>query len=345
MKERQIGFDVLRVLAMFMVLVNHTVASEALQCQSWTSTLSCSVAMTFSRLGVPLFLMLSGALLLRREDSVSLKNLYGKRLLKIVFPLITWSVLYFILYDVIEYRDASLTGFLNLIVTPGHAGHLWYLYVLVVLYALLPVFSAIVRATDKKLVPYLLLLWLVVSGVFRFIADFGILPLSSPYISLHIFNGLWGYYLLGWYLSTQGKKCGRLWKWLAGIVFVALSAALFAEILRSGTSAFTVVSYSGLPIIFISAVIFLALLGIREIRNQRVRRVITFLSDISFSVYLNQFLARAVAQRIVALITDREMPSILLSFLFTTLISILCATAVYMLPKNRITDKIRLWIG
>ena len=94
MKEQRIVyFDYLRIIAIFAVVVLHFAA------QNWdnidVSSFEWQVFNLYDAVaawGVPVFVMISGALFLGKE--LTLKKLYGKYILRIVTAFFFWSVLY-----------------------------------------------------------------------------------------------------------------------------------------------------------------------------------------------------------------------------------------------------------
>lgn len=68
MKKHQYYIDLLRVLACFLVIVNHTVKDAFIGYEMDFSATLGMFYLTFSKIAVPIFLMISGALLFERED-------------------------------------------------------------------------------------------------------------------------------------------------------------------------------------------------------------------------------------------------------------------------------------
>lgn len=76
---RNYSFYVLRILACFLVIVNHTIEGLFKYFPSTTGGLSFTV-FYFCKIAVPIFLMISGALLIPKEES--LKNYLLKEYLE-----------------------------------------------------------------------------------------------------------------------------------------------------------------------------------------------------------------------------------------------------------------------
>ena len=86
--SRQLHYDLLRIFASFMVVMLHVSAfywdKIQPQTEQWRALNLFDSAV---RSCVPLFFMLSGALLLSQEGTADLSALFGRRLPKVLLPL------------------------------------------------------------------------------------------------------------------------------------------------------------------------------------------------------------------------------------------------------------------
>lgn len=93
--KRIVWLDVLKLIAIFMVICVHcsdpfNVSLEARSNPDYSFW--GSIYGSFLRPCVPLFVMITGTLLL--PVKLSMREFYKKRLLRIAFPFVIWSVLY-----------------------------------------------------------------------------------------------------------------------------------------------------------------------------------------------------------------------------------------------------------
>mgnify|MGYP001863878113 CR=1 FL=1 len=128
--NREIWLDVLKVISAFMVCLIHTVGSayQTLQIGSsqWNAVLFLNA---LPRFAVPVFIMISGILLLNKEitHKKTVKNVKHALLL-----LVVWNITYIFLQAILwEPREDILKQILSLPVQMGPSGHLWYSYFLV----------------------------------------------------------------------------------------------------------------------------------------------------------------------------------------------------------------------
>lgn len=149
-KERQICFDVLKIIATFAVVMLHVSAQHwfyvKLKTPEWRAFNLYDGSVRFP---VPVFVMISGALFLSADRP--LRQMYGKYILRIVTAFLFWSVL----YAAISYvRGTALIEVLKEAIK-GHY-HLWYLYMIAGLYVIVPLLRPIVQ--NRKLLHYFLIL-------------------------------------------------------------------------------------------------------------------------------------------------------------------------------------------
>ena len=163
--------------------------------------------------GVPLFLMASGALLLRPEKPMPLKKLYGKNMLRIVLALFFWAFIYRAapLYGGIH-SLGDLRAALGDLIFFRHKDHLYYLHVMILVYAFLPMSRLIAGHAKKSELRYLLCLWFVL-GIFlptfkAFYPFEGVGAIVLQWIMVLSYSAM-GYTLMGYYLSDQKPPKGR----------------------------------------------------------------------------------------------------------------------------------------
>ena len=146
--------------------------------------------------------MVSGSLFLSKD--IPLITLYKKHILRIVRVFIMWSFAYAFIFDILGKRDIQKFVY---DFAKGHF-HMWFLYMIVGLYMIVPFFRKIVQ--DKALTAY----FLVLSFIFAYIIPEAILlvRLASPdfanklqtIINQMNFNfglGMSFFFVLGYYLS------------------------------------------------------------------------------------------------------------------------------------------------
>lgn len=119
-----------------------------------------------SRTAVPLFFMISGSLLLGKDESVG--AVLKKRVWKYVKIIVAFSFINYVIDNcLLEKNPFSITGFLTNVITGYVPGAYWYLYVMLGLMVLLPFLRSIARQMTYSQFKYLVALTLCITLVFK----------------------------------------------------------------------------------------------------------------------------------------------------------------------------------
>ena len=216
-KQRNYSYDILRIIAVIAVVTIHS-CSQLLtktEFQSAEFTLG-NFLDSFARLAVPLFLMISGSLMLNEEKSVPLKKSI-KSAGNIYFLLLCWSAVYAVafklIYPLMTGGNINIKAFAKAFIN-GHY-HLWYLFMIIGIYLLTPILRAFVKKENSKLVGYFLVISVIfyLSPIFLNLFFNMVLPyknLFKNYMASFKFtytNEFLFYYIAGWFITNvQIKK-------------------------------------------------------------------------------------------------------------------------------------------
>lgn len=210
--NRNYQLDLLRVFACYLVIHQH--ASELYYIGDGGSvikgdnTFTIGIITSIARISVPLFVMISGYLLLPLKSSTS--EFFRKRFTRVLYPFVVWCILY-AFYFMFYRGDTIGQALLNIIHIPVNfgvdIGHLWYVYMLIGLYLVIPVISPWLNSCPKKELQWFLLIW----GLTTMLPY---IHLAYPYVlgecfwnptpTLYYFNGFIGYLVLGFYIKKYG---------------------------------------------------------------------------------------------------------------------------------------------
>jgi surface polysaccharide O-acyltransferase-like enzyme len=163
-QERQTWADTVRVFAIFGIVMLHLAAVPCNHFDSiprgawWWANLYDALP----RAGVPIFVMLSGALLLNRPRTEASEM--WRRVLKIAAPLVLWTLIYTGWRAYLRGQAFSMPELarhlLNGMDAPVYP-HLWFLYVILGLYLFLPVLRPFVAHASPVTQIYFVGLWLI----------------------------------------------------------------------------------------------------------------------------------------------------------------------------------------
>ena len=205
--EVMIWIDKARISAAMAIVVLHSAilvqSANLLGSGYWWSG---NIYNSLVRWAIPVFVMISGALLLDPGKNEPFGLFYRKRIARIFIPLLAWSAIYLCL----DYFYAATYGiqiskqqiFLNLLEGKPHF-HLWFLYMIIGLYLFTPFFRLIIRNTSHKDLQILVLIMFLISA-FSFLYT-ELIP-GVPPLFITKFIPFIPYYFLGYLIrSTQYK--------------------------------------------------------------------------------------------------------------------------------------------
>lgn len=282
--------DFLRVLATFSVIFVHVSASILYQYGSisnfdwWIGNIYDS---TF-RFCVPIFLMITGALILPKTYN-STSEYLKKRFLRILLPFLFWSIVY-IAKDLflklnhgadMNYIEVFTYSFIQL--KNGASYHLWYIYLIIGLYLFFPIIGKWITNSNKNEIKYFLVIWFL-----TIVAQLPFLNKIAPNINLTYFSGYIGLPILGYYLSNysydfKGKNIVYTLTILTGIMITIFGTFFITK--HHGIFNDSFYSYLSPNVILVAVGVFLLFKGF-VISGTRTTCIILFFSKYSYGIYL-----------------------------------------------------------
>lgn len=287
-KDRAVYLDIIRIIACFCVIVNHT-GSGIFLARSPSLTWFASLTLFFiSKPAVPLFIMISGALLLPFEEP---PKALVKRILRVVVVLAVFSFLYFLAYSNGSLSLSSVAGFFKNLPKTHITNAFWYLYLYVGLLLILPLTRRLTAAMERKHYHYLFALNALFIGFLPLLAHYfpglGVswyttLPLFSPYVCMMFF----GLYIHKYCVPTAKSVC-----FAAGlfVLSIGLQVALtYLETLRGTDSYLFLDNNTLLTMLVPTLCVFYAAKYFGEILKKRTGcvRVLSVVARCTFGIYL-----------------------------------------------------------
>lgn len=228
-----VWLDVVRFVAMFTVVCCHSAdpfnfytgdSADLESIMFWGAAWGSAL-----RPCVPLFVMITGALLLPVKMDTA--QFYKKRISRVFWPFLLWSVLYCLFPWVLSLLKFAPDTILTFFPYAGEEAmkqslgvslsfisqipinfapidvHMWYIYLLIGLYLYMPIFSAWVEKASEKAKLWFLAAWgvtLFVLYLKYYVSNYiwGACAWNEFYM-LYYFAGFNGYLLLGHYLRTH----------------------------------------------------------------------------------------------------------------------------------------------
>ncbi|QKJ30168.1 acyltransferase family protein [Mucilaginibacter mali] len=283
----------LRIIALFAVIMLH--CSSPLLADyikvpraQW---LAADLYNALTRFAVPVFVMITGALLLGREEDVFV--FLKKRLGRVVVPFLFWSLVY-VAYAYYN-EEIPYTGDTWITVKQvlhqlkyGSSYHLWYVYMLIGLYLIIPVLGKFIRNASEKETLYFLVVWLV---VMLFSQPY--LMRYNPQVDARYFGGYIGYLVLGYYLANKQFSNMRVFGMMAVLAIASVAVITWGTaLLHQHYNGISTLMYEPLswPIVLAASAIFMMMRFTKSLRSIAIINIRNFITKYNYGIYLGHAL-------------------------------------------------------
>ncbi len=212
MKQRTFYFDLLRLISCFLVVMVH-VSGIYFQTYKVNSLdwLISNIYNCLAIIGVPIFFMISGALLLNPSRELQIKKFLGHNVVSLLIFYFVTIFAYNVLYFCISVQDKNFASFKETVLLKtlcGNGtgvGHLWFLPTLISIYLLVPIIKQ--GLTEEKNCIYFCTVFFAVSVLWNSVLFFQIpyyviFESLKQVIPFYLFSTYAGYFVSGHYLHA-----------------------------------------------------------------------------------------------------------------------------------------------
>jgi len=295
-KGRDIYVDFIRTIAILAVLFLHAsgrwlITSQELSQFTPLEFVGWGIVDIYQSIGVigaPLFVMLSGALLLQPGKTESLSSFFKKRWNRIGLPFLFWSAIYFVwVFAVLNSPfsiEAIVQGLLN-----GPYTQFWYIYVLVGIYLWTPILRIFLNNADRKHVKYFITIWFIGASL---IPLFDLLTIFQIHRDVFTITGFVGYFVLGSYLTTVKMPRSKIVKLLLGGIALTAVGTYLMAITGGGQGMYFFQEYLSPTVILSVSMVFLLLLHVKppSVQNQngasKLNKLVKIIGQNTLALYL-----------------------------------------------------------
>lgn len=192
--------DRLRNLATAMVVIIHVAASAAQGAADFDSSawMASNFWNAISRPAVPLFVMLSGFLLFRKD--YPLDDFLKRRFTRVVIPAVFWMIVYTIFNHIANHYPRTFTEALKSIADGPVHYHLWFIYLILGLYLLYPIFRPWVRQATDQDFAYVLIICVLATWIYKITHHFFGFSIG---IQWELFSNNLIYFIGGYYFGSK----------------------------------------------------------------------------------------------------------------------------------------------
>ncbi len=345
--QRQYNLDYLRVFASVAIILLHVTAQNMsyveLAGTEWNIYNICNSA---SRWGVPVFVMMSGALFLPRE--IPTKTLYKKYISRMAISYVVWSLFYAIVDPIgnLIFTEGYQISFVEIIGSfISGAVHLWFLPMIIGLYMCIPLIKQLTQ--NDKLIKYFLILSIIfcftkveielvtnnlLSGNIQII--FQNVNTVFKNFNMNLIVGLVAYFILGFYLNkTEICKEHRIIIYILGVAGLVLTIIL--NLLASKNAGKSLEVFYGattVNVLLMSVAVFVWF-KYNAKGTKFLNKIIPKLSKYSFGAFLvHIFILKCLYAVGIQSTTFHPVLSVPAITIFTTVVSYLISLVLNKIP-------------
>ena len=285
MTKRVIFFDLMRCVAAVAVIAIHVLApyrelQNSIPYGEWLTAVTVN---GMTRWAVPVFILISGALMLSDTRPFDFGYYVKRRLGKVLVPFIAWSVFYAYLSG---WSSAGFDSALAVEVlqnSPHHETyyHLGFFYYFIPLYFVIPVLQWLMKRTDDTAWYVYLGMWLITTTLFLFHID-------GPWsYEIWLYTG---YLPLG-YLLYKKLPINPVTVGLAVVLggtsfYFTVNSVVELSLANGEYSVGRWFSYKTLNVVVAASMVFVLCRAVGESLSEGAKKVVSVISQHSLGIYL-----------------------------------------------------------
>lgn len=340
-----INADIVRVFALFAVVGIHLLNPIYARPDFFGGTfwwvaflLNC-----LFRMSVPLFVMLSGYLVLGKPTDIStnLKRTWNR----VVVPLLSFYLIWYVYRAIAAYLRGSEFNYWSLVdaLSKNTYSYLYFLVILAFLYALIPLFQLVFNDKDKELPKYLITFFFL-NAVVAMIARYFSLRVGDVFNTYTTWV-LWiGYFLLGYWVRLHTEVLKSYWSKLGGMFVLGFGLTVGLgywslaqhiqgnDILYIGGVSYPE-EYLSLGVVLMAVSAFVLLMTVQVPSwfsgNPRLVGFPKWLAMVSFGVYLVHPMVIDALNKFFGITADNPaMPNLVVYVLLNTFLTVVISTGI-----------------
>ncbi len=282
MNKRNIGLDLLRLLAMFMIVLLHINNWGGLLKNTFFQIdfLPVYVFEAFSIVAVNCFILISGFFLIKQEFRL-------KKIVALIFEICFYTWLCFVVALVIK-TPMDIKLFIKGLFTITTGVH-WFITCYVMLYILFPFINKFIYSLSLKQKHFLAVITILLFSVWTFVSNINKQSVFSGYSILWVsVLYYWGAYIRLAFVEGEGNKLFNKITKFSGygyIISSLITVFIMCMLNLIGKKVFTALHYNGLFVFIASICLFVFMYGIK-FKNDIISKLIIFFAPASFGVFL-----------------------------------------------------------
>ena len=243
---------------------------------------------------VPCFLMVTGVLLLDKNKQISIKKIFSKYILRMILVLILFTTIFYIIDKLCDQKSFEVNDILVVskkLLSDESWAHLWYIYLLIGIYLLLPLYKVIADHASKTILIYICIIAFIFLSILPFIESLNDINIGLTVCIASIFPI---YLFLGYMIHNDYIKTNVIFGIL--LVIIGVGFIVYMSIVDFGDNEKYIDSmlgnYSFFPIVILSIGMFILIKGRNRDYDENgfYYNMWIFFDKYSFGVYLTHLI-------------------------------------------------------
>ena len=281
---------------------------------------------------VPVFFMITGALLLNPLKEITIEKSVEKYAMRIFYPLFFWGIIYAFLKLL---SNEKRIGFylipksIEYVIEGKSFSHLWYLYVLVGIYLILPLIKSYINYCSKRDIKTLLFILFIMDFIFPFVTKVTSIDIAFKLsLTYPFFYLILGYFIWHCIDNSRTNNIYILYIISLGIIIVLNYMSLKYSFIAEYNSPFIAILAGG---IFLKG---------KEIKTSILTEKNIWKFDrLCFGIYLIHPMFVQFSYRLIKANPTNFSPYIVASFVFWIIFVGLSTIIIWIMHKLQIFEK------
>ena len=300
-KKRLAYIDIMNILAIFAVVILHHngIVHNFSNQRAWFTSLVFECVFYFA---VPIFVMISGAMLLNYREKYDTKTFFKKRVAKVLVPAIFWFLFMFVwkvyVVKTMNISDWSVQNILNIFFQTKVEPMYYFIFLILGLYMTMPILSRLAKPGYRKTLWYFVGAFFIMNALVPNLLVWGGITFNGGLNAEHgvTFGVMMGQYamyaVLGYLLSkTNISKKYRIILYCLGVLAIIYRyIATAIPSIEAGKLIKTSWGYGQFHTIILASAVFVFVKNLklkeRLEKNKKIMNLLASLAGCSFGIYL-----------------------------------------------------------
>ncbi len=335
-KNEIIYLDILKIFACFMVIINHT-NGFILEHKTFANVTFYCMTFSLCKVGVGLFLMITGGLVLNKSYSY-------KKILKCIFrvfvPIFSLSLIFYIRDTGLH--NMSIIQFLKSILVNPYILPYWYIYALIGVYLALPFIQKMIKNFTKQDYIVFIFTFLIVPTLINFLKNY-LRFNTNYYFQLAFFPIIITIIVCGDYISKIkiSKKNLIVSFFLFIMSYIGMFLSIYLPYLNKGEISYTLDSWNAFPVVLMAISLFYIARYLFENKNysEKFINVISMVASTTFGIYLIHTALKFKLYKLGIVQSIFKFNRIIAITILDFIVFIVCMTIIYLLKKIPLVKK------